>query len=246
MEETEQDKQEHKIHPLITLNIPDEELKASANALLEMKVDEIDQGEGGENYQGEKKGFIYVSKINLYFSKERTHTKDWNQTHNSLKTEKREGMSLRMPMLLEFRQYLRFLDENKSNLEYKTILDEITQVRELWRANWIDAFFEQREDGFYILTRNKTKAEKLQDYLMEDKKPGINFHEYLYNDTLVTAQGLPKPNFPQGDFYYWQPINGTVAGFFAVAGGAVLGCCRDPAGRCSSLGVYACAEGAKA
>ncbi|MBT3404611.1 hypothetical protein HN832_03265 [archaeon] len=78
------------------------------------------------------------------------------------------------------------------------------------RSEWLDAYFEQRSDGMYILTQNKTKAEKLEDYLGESKIPGISLDSWLNNPT---KQGLPRADVPEGDLYFWAPEDGRVAGF---------------------------------
>ncbi|MBI3623034.1 hypothetical protein HY212_03060 [Candidatus Pacearchaeota archaeon] len=178
--------------------------------------------------------FIYVPETKLYFAKQRAHTNlDWYNTHKALINE-----GLRMPTIPEFIGYLKYLKENPS-AENTQIYNEITQVRDPWRANWLDAYFEQRNDGFYILTHNKTKAEKLEDCLMKDKTPGINLDSWL-NDS--TSQGLPKQKIDKGDLYYWHYTNGAVAGFGAGSGRASLDCSRGPSGGDPSLGVFAVSE----
>jgi len=181
-------------------------------------------------------GFIYVPSANLYFAKQRTHLNlDWSDAHEELKAE-----GLRMPTIEEFRKTLNYL-KNSQNQEHFELYNEITEVRNPWRANWLDAYFEKRKDGFYILTANKTKAEKLEDCLMKDKILGISLENWIEGKN-VTSQGLPKLNIDDGKLYYWYPKNGTIAGFLAVSGRAVLDCGTSPSGRDPSLGVFAVAD----
>ena len=88
----------------------------------------------------------------------------------------------------------------------------------------------------YVLTKNKTNAEKLEDCLMQDKKPGIDLEFYLNSPT---KQGLPKSETPEGEFYFWYPRDNRVARFDANSGFAGLGC-YDGSHYCDvSLGVRA-------
>ena len=111
-----------------------------------------------------------------------------------------------------FLKYLR--EDSDLNHGFQEIYDEITQVRNPWRSEWIDAYFEKRKDGFYVLNGNKTKSEKLEDCLMADKIPGISLDDWV-SGTNVTNQGLPKTKSKKGDLYYWYPRDKAVAGFFA-------------------------------
>ncbi len=177
---------------------------------------------------------IYVPSINFYFEKQRSCLNiNWNDTHKELQKQ-----NLRMPTPLQFIEFLKHL---KSNLQYSDLYKDITEVRDPWRAEWLDAYFEKRKDGFYVLTYNKTKAEKLdEDTLMQDKTPGISLEDWLNNPT---KQGLPRKNCKKGDLYYWKPENGRVARFDANSDGALLDCDWGPSGGDSSLGVFGCAEG---
>ena len=181
----------------------------------------------------DKEGMIYVPSTNIYIAKERSHLGlNWNATHEALKSE-----GLRMPTIPEFRNYLKYLKEDSDlNAESENIYNDITQVRDPWRSEWLDAYFEKRKDGFYVLTGNKTKAEKLEDCLMTDKTPGINLDDWV-SGTNVTNQGLPKTKSKKGDLYYWLPRNERVARFYAGSGRADLGCDGDPRGSNSALGV---------
>ena len=178
-----------------------------------------------------RQGMIYVPTIDLYFEAERSCLgKNWYETHDALKQE-----NLRMPTLPEFAEFLKYVKDNNQEL-----YNEITEVRSPWRSNWIDAYFEQKDDGMYVLTGNKTKPEKLQDCLMEDKQ--ISLEDFLNNPT---KQGLPREDVNTGSFYFWNPRDKRVAWFGAGSGRAFLNCGGGPRYSYSDLGVFGCAEGTK-
>jgi hypothetical protein len=173
--------------------------------------------------------FIYVPAINLWVAKQRTHLgKNWNECHEELGKQ-----GYRMLILPEFIEFLKYIKTN-----FIEIYNEITEVRSPWRAEIFDAYFEQKEDGLYILTQNKTKAEKLdKDTLIEDKNPGIDLEDFLTKNHM--RQGLPTKGVQTGDLYYWHPIEGSVARFNAYSNRASLDCNRYPSNRYSYLGVRA-------
>ena len=183
-------------------------------------------------------GMIYVPEANVYFAKQRTHLgENWNQTHLSLASE-----GARMPTIEEFRRSLKYF-KGSQHRELKALYEEITQVREPWRANWLDAYFEKRKDGLYVLTGNKTKSEKLEDCLMEDKLPGINLEQWISGKN-TTSQGIPESTIKTDSkgLYFWHPRDGSVAGFSANYDGASLSCDRGPSNRSPDLGVFAVKE----
>ncbi|MEK6819994.1 MAG: hypothetical protein AABY03_02255 [Nanoarchaeota archaeon] len=174
--------------------------------------------------------FVYIPPANLHFAKQKTHFgKYWNETHQALQEEE-----LAMPTLPEFAQTLNYLRENPTD-ENTELYNEITQVKSPWRATWLDACFEKRKDGLYILTGNKTKSEKLDaDTLMEDKR--ISLESWI---AKPTSQGLPRKDVDKSDLYFWYPREGSVARFNASDDGADLNCDGDPVNRNSDIGVHA-------
>ena len=167
----------------------------------------------------DREGFIYVPSMNLYVAKERSHLREnWYEAHEAL--SKADSKMLTIPEFINFLNYLR---KNPSG-ENIQVYEKITQGDQ-WGAEWLDAYFEKREDGLWILTGNKTKAEKLEKCLMKDRTPGISLNRWLKNPT---SQGLPRPKISLGDLYYWYPENGRVAGFLASSFRTDLGCNRDP------------------
>src|SRR3989338_7803701 len=141
--------------------------------------------------------FIYVPSIALYVAKKRTHlNEDWPQTNKSLNAE-----GLRMPIIQEFIEFLKYL-KSSNNQEYLEIYKDITEVRDPWRAEWLDADFKVKDKKLYInynhvldsngnlIYKNSEVLDKAT--LMEDKTPGISLEDYLTNNN--TKQGLPSKN----------------------------------------------------
>ena len=178
--------------------------------------------------ENSKDNFIYVPSVNLYVARERTHQrKNWHESHKSLAQE-----NSRMPTIPEWIEFAKYVRENAPE-----VYEDVTAVKNPWRAEWSDAYFEQREDGLYILTGNKTKAEKLDEAtLMEDRTPGISLDSWLENPT---NHGLPRKNVKKGNLYYWHPRNGIVARFDADSDRTGLFCDRFPSDRVAYLGVRA-------
>ena len=157
---------------------------------------------------------------------------------------------------LNIRQYLDFLNLLKSGKAFygdgskadkkvlNNLLDEISTVRDPWRAEWLDADFKVKDDKLYInynhkLDNNKLKPQKtelLEECILEDRTPGINLDNFLMN---ATSQGLPKKNVKTGDLYYYAPDkdNNSVARFGAGSDRAGLYCFWDPSDSGSVLGV---------
>jgi hypothetical protein len=187
-------------------------------------------------------GYIYVPAIGLYLAKKRTHDNlNWYETHEKLAKE-----NLRMPTIYEFKEYLRYLRQNQSGVadatsqDIATILDDILTIRDPWRAEWLDARFEQRGNELYLIERNNPSNAKLLELcLMKDKEPGIDLDNWLNNST---SQGLPNPNTKQGQLHYWYPRDTAVARFDVYSGEAILGCDRYPSNANSSFGVFAVRE----
>ena len=179
-------------------------------------------------------GFIYVPSLELYVARERTHQgKNWYEAHEALSKE-----GSRMLTSREFVSFLNHLRKNPSE-ENTEVYNNITQVRSPWRAEWLDAYFEKRKDGLYILTKNKAHVEKLKGGLIKDKILGINLENWISNPT---SQGLPKSNVKKGSLYYWHPRGSGVARFGADSSRADLGFDGYPSGRGSDLGVRATKE----
>src|SRR3989338_502695 len=187
--------------------------------------------------------FIYVPSIKLYVAKEKTHFgKNWKDCWTEL-----QNQNYQMLKINEFREFLKHLISFPNNQEYKNIYNEITEVRNPWRAEWLDANFKVekkrllKKNELYILTENESKKEKLEECLMSNKTPGISLEDWI-NGKNITSQGLPNKNISSGSLYYYYPRsdNNSVAGFGAVSDRAGLDCYWYPSDTVSSLGVRPC------
>ena len=183
----------------------------------------------------DKDDFIYIPTAKLWFAKKRTSlNRNWHGTWKALLKK-----NLEMPTIEEFRVSLKYLRDSKER-EHNVLYEEITKIRPILKANWLDAYFEEGSDGMYLLTKNKAKAEKLQDCLMRNKTPGISLDDWLDGDNnSVTPQGIPSQNISGGDLFYWAPVAGRVARFYADSDRSYLLCDRDPSLRFDDLGVRA-------
>ncbi|MEK6824213.1 MAG: hypothetical protein AABY06_04220, partial [Nanoarchaeota archaeon] len=140
----------------------------------------------------------------------------------------------RMLIIPEFIEFLKYTKKN-----HQDIYKDIIEVRNPWRAEWLDANFKKRKDGLYILTENETKEEKLEECLMQDKTPRIDLEDYINSNH--TKQGLPNKKVENGSLYYWYPRsdNDSVAWFDAIDSRAYLYCNGYPSYTFSNLGVRA-------
>ena len=176
----------------------------------------------------DKENFVYVPSINLYVAKERKLLgKNWFESHQELQKN-----SERMLIIPEFVEFLKYAKTN-----HPEIYNEITEVRNPWRAEWLDADFKVKDKKLYInynhvldsngnlIYKNSEVLDKAT--LMEDKTPGISLEDYLTNNN--TKQGLPSKNVKSGDFYYWFPgdDNNSVARFDVDSCRAYIFCDRN-------------------
>jgi len=118
------------------------------------------------------------------------------------------------------------------------ILDEITEVREPWRAEWLDADFKYATNKLWIYSShlldtngnlNPNYKKELETCLMT-KGTKINLR-------TMNHQGMPIE--AGDDFYYWCPDkdNSSVARFVADSDWVFLICGRNPQDVYPSLGV---------
>lgn len=183
--------------------------------------------------QGIDRGnYIFMPQHDLYISKERSHLKEnWFEAHKLLQKE-----NARMLTLREFVDFLTLL--KNGNAEFKNIYNDITEVGDPYRAEWIDADFKVVNNQLVMhynhrLFGNELKpqnSEQLEKCLMEDCTVDI---------VSFNKQGLPTKK--GNDFSYWYPRsdNNSVAGFVADSVGAGLDCDRDPRNSGAELGVRA-------
>ena len=158
-------------------------------------------------------GFDYIDSIGLYVARERTlQDKNWHEAHEELQKQ-----GYRMLTIPEFNKYLLYARANLPD-----VYEDITAVRNPVRGERLDAYFERRDDGLYVLTENKTKAEKLDDNtLMKYRIFRISLKDWLNNPT---KQGLPRKDVKARGLCYWPPIDDRVAEFDAYSDRADLSC----------------------
>ncbi|MBS3094546.1 hypothetical protein J4474_02675 [Candidatus Pacearchaeota archaeon] len=186
-----------------------------------------------------KSDFVYVPSINLYVAKERKLLgKNWFESHQELQKN-----SERMLIIPEFVEFLKYAKTN-----HPEIYNEITEVRNPWRAEWLDADFKTKgkdlEVRYNHLFDNEGNIVKYdseildKETLMKNKTPGISLESWLQNPT---KQGLPNKDTKSEDLFYWFPLsdNNSVARFDAYSVGTDLDCGRSPSGRGSGGGVRA-------
>jgi len=190
--------------------------------------------------------YLQIPNTNIIIAREETFKgKDWYQTHEELKKE-----NLFMPTIPLFISHF---------MNVKNAYDKKTKLytasgRELSRSDtenlykylttdfnkgcwtWLDAFFEQRPNGLYILTKNKTIEEKLDCPIQEDCYVNLNF-----NKQGMPIQKSSKQKYFQGkNIYFYYPKNGSVARFYACSDGANLSWNGGPSGTYGSLRVFSC------
>ena len=185
----------------------------------------------------EQDNYIFIPSINLWVSKERYYLgSNWHDC-----TSKLHKQNERMPTILEFREFL-----NYTKINAQDIYKEITEVRNPWRSEWLDANFKVEGKNLFMyyhefdsmgkIIQKKVKLDNTT--LMQDKTPGISLDSWLAD---ATKQGLPKEGINDGSLDYWFPRsdNNSVARFFAGSDGASLGCNWYPSSFNGNLGVRA-------
>mgnify|MGYP001591435756 FL=1 len=228
------------------IEVSDENLKSFNQLGISYKLrnDLENSAKQSDNQDNLKENFVYVPSLKLYISKERSHLgKNWFDSHKELQKNNE-----RMLIIPEFIDFLKYLKSSNSK-EHKNIYNEIIKVRNLWRAEWLDADFKVKDNKLYVnyshfldsednLTPKYSKVFD-KSTLMNDKTPGISLDDWL--NFSHTKQGLPKKSIKEGNLYYWHPRsdNNSVAGFGVGSDGADLYCYRYPASSDSSLGVRA-------
>jgi hypothetical protein len=182
--------------------------------------------------------FVYVPSINLYVARQRTlQGKNWFECHKEL-----QNQGERMLTLPEFVEFLKYTENNLPEV-YK----DITEVKNPWRAEWIDADFKTKGRNLYVNSSHilDSKGNLIpqvseildRNTLMIDSR--ISLGDFLHRNN--TSQGLPTKNVESGGLYYWYPRsdNNSVARFGAGSGRTSFDCDGNPSSRDSDLGVRA-------
>ena len=189
--------------------------------------------------------YVYTPSTGIYNAKERTiYGETWPETHFKL-----QAQGLRMPTIHEFKEFLKYMKHGyPDRAEADSILDDILTVRSPWRAEWLDARFEEKNGILHVNYCHKVQGNKLvaqysmplEVCLVKNKFAGIDLEEWLNNST---QQGLPKQDIKKGALYYCSPTKDNVARFIADLVGAYFDCDRNQQDPYGSLGVFACIEG---
>ena len=193
--------------------------------------------------------YIFMPSYDLYVAKERIlQGKNWFDAHKEAHKQ-----NARMLTIREFVDFLNQVKEGKaedglgnkiSKSELDKIYKDITEQRNPWRSEWLDADFKVVNGVLQINYNHKIvnkklvpqNSEPLESCLMQDRLPGIDIEFLLKN---ANKQGFPPTNIPGGDLWYFYPRgdNNSVARFYARAGRVDLGCNWDPLNSYSAFGV---------
>jgi hypothetical protein len=226
----------------------EEQMEQAYNEIVNRTPDEkpSEQVKQEEKTSFDNPDFIYVPSINLYVAKQRTlvcnavSTLNWDSYQEKLHSE-----NSKMLTILEFREFLNYTKTN-----FPEIYSEITEVRNPWRGEWLDANFKIENKElfvcYHVFENNKIifKREKLdKGTLIKKKTSGISLDSWL-NNTNSTNQGLPKDNINSGNLHYWCSMknHNSVARFYVDSDRAYLNCNTDSFDGSSHIGVRAVKE----
>ena len=165
-----------------------EALRKKNEPKQETSKEETQEREANPITAEQRKDYVFVPSLGLYLSENRyLQNKNWNETQEILHKEGK-----RMPTIPEFVELLKYLRSKDGKSQVKNagkILDEVYKVAGDWRSEWLDAKFEDKK-GMYVSyhtfdSNGKIiqKQEKLENYLAENKTPGIDLESWLDNPT---------------------------------------------------------------
>ena len=214
-----------------------------------------------ESIQRNPRNYILVPQYNLQIAIQETHK--GKNLYDTLDAVADEGLKVPSPNVF----MSHWLNVKEAVVDKKRILyyADNTLVspdiaEDLYRRlssdhnggcwTWLNAYFEQEGDKWFITTdlktiknRNKVSLQgnkqELESCLREDC-----FAELEFNSQGLAVRKSPNRNYSQGqNIKFWHPHDKGVARFVADSGGASLDCDGSPSDRSSALGVFACAEG---
>ncbi len=164
-------------------------------------------------------------------------------------------MPLNLRLFVDFLKEIRYgLDDKKKvydgrgnivpNDRLLITWNEITEVRDPWRSEWLNNEFESNgiiSKQFYTIYHKinpngtlELVKEPLEDCLMKDKAPGIDLEDWLER---ANNQGLPPKDVKSGSLHYRSPRNGAIARFFTDFCWASPFCDGSPSYSYPALGV---------
>ena len=232
-----------------------------AEELNNQKIIELPKKETDEftiNSDIKKEDYVRIPNTNTLIQRtESFKGENWNDTHYALQDN---GLFMPNPKL--FTDYFLNVRKaiNKEIILYNGDNNPIPyeEVKEIWNYltagynkgcfTWLDAKFEQKQDGLYLLTNHIIQSDNsLKPQTIEKLEDCITGSYYV--DLKFNNQGMPikKSNFnkyKQGEnIYFFNPIDKFVVRFYAYSDGASLDCSGDPSFSHEGLGVFGCAEG---
>ena len=162
----------------------------------DIEFEELLRKNSPENSLMRDSRFVYVPSIKCYVAKERSlFGKNWTEANEELHKQ-----GFQMPTAYEFRAFLRFARDSQ-DYKYKKLFGKLTRSQDLTRQEWLNARFERKSDGLYSITF-EGQEQKLDDCLMEDRKPGTSLDGWVDS---YTKHGLPSAKNPGGSLYYTYP-----------------------------------------
>ncbi|MBI4095236.1 MAG: hypothetical protein HY438_00070 [DPANN group archaeon] len=204
--------------------------------------------------------YIVIPNTNIIIAKTQSHSGfNWQDTKNVLA---KDGMFMPWPSL--FMQYFNaiiYASQGKATLYNgagRVIDSAETQQLYQYMAGkaaekpwvWLDAKFEVGNGaGGLDITTSEFTVQGTINTIRQALLPCLLENCFADLDSLNT-QGLPikksrqQAYSPKDNIYFYKPLNplnGSVAGFGADAGGVYLNCDGSPRGSNSSLGVFECA-----
>lgn len=193
--------------------------------------------------------YVLMPQHGLYVAKHLSHHgKNWYDAHISLQQD-----GARMLTIREYIDFLTLLKSDRiivdlfNGLEQRITAEEreriyknITEKKDPWRSEWLDADFKVVNETLHINyghhmvngSLQPTASEPLEKCLMEDG----------YIDLFsANRHGLPTRKNKKQEFYYFKPLtdNNSVAGFGANSDWAYLNCYGNPQVSNPALGVRA-------
>lgn len=206
------------------------------------------------------KDYIRIPNTRILIAKQETHKgKNWEETHYLLSEQGlfMPSPAIFLPYFLKIKEAAEgrvTLYDGSNNPIRRPEADDLykymTSAHRSGCWTWLDAKFTQQRGKWYVESNHKVDSQGRSKKLVGTRQPLEDcLKEDAYTDLRFNSQGLAvskssNQNYALGsNIYFYQPIDGTVAGFGAGSDGVRLDCLRDPAVSSPGLGVFACAEG---
>lgn len=204
----------------------------------------------------DKKDFVHIPDTTYFISKKAGYKgQNYDQTLQTV--EGSTALTVATPALF-MPHYARVcraalekditLDDGTGELLGRKATDDLFEYLSTEAWAWLDASFEKTKQGFFIATDHRLVNGQMQPLTRESLETCVmkeGFVDLVFNRQGFPTQRSEKQEYQRGkNLQYWHPENGTVAGFYALGGYALLDCDGLPLGSFAALGVFVCAEGA--